>query len=200
MTIVITQVTDLSVVEDTIEAWIIASSGMAAAQDENANDMPIVRWQGSDLPRQRPYISCNIVSQMNTGQPDWAQVLSSGTYKTTYKELAKWNVQIGFFTDSYDSTGAPIRQVARHYAQQLQKRWKAISVRNILDAQSIGVHPMNENIIGNILTTDEDKYIQQAIIEYRFSFINIFDVTDTDYFTSITTPTETNGGINLSGE
>jgi hypothetical protein len=200
MTITITQVTDLSVIEDTIESWIIAGSGMAAVQSSTGKDLPIVRWQGSDLPRKRPYISCNIVSQMNTGQPDESQVFDSGTYNTTFKELAKWNVQINFFTDSYDSDGKPIRVVARHYAQQLQKRWKSVSVRNILDSQKMGVHPMNETILGNILTSDEDKYIQQAIIEYRFSFINIFDVKDTDYFTSITTPTETNGGINLSGE
>jgi len=204
MTIEITQTTDLSVIEDTIESWIIASSGLTAVQDDDGNDLPIVRWQGSTLPRKRPFASVNVVSQLNPGQPDNTQLLinDAGTDKInrTYRELTTWNTQITFFSDSYDSDGVPIRQVARHYAQQLQKRWKISTIRNILDAQGIAVHPMNETIIGNILTSDDDKYVQQASIEYRFSFINQTDVKDTDFFNSITTPTEENGGINLSGE
>lgn len=205
MTTEIVSQTNLNTIEDTIESWIIAASAIPSVQDEDGNDLPRVRWQGYDLGRKRPFASVNVVSQLNPGQPDKTQILvnESGTdkYKTTYKELSKWNIQITFYSDSYDEDGAPIRTVARHYAQRLVNNWKTPPVASLLDAQGITVHPLNENITGNILPdVDDDKYIQQATIEYRFSFINQTDLKDTDFFTTITAPTESNGGLNLLGE
>ena len=204
MTTEIVSQTDLSTVEDTIESWIIAASVLPDVLDDDGEILPKVRWQGLNLPRKRPYASVNVVSQLNPGQTDESQELinESGTdkYQTTLKELSKWNVQITFYSDSYDDEGVPIRTVARHYAQRLVNNWKTQPISNILDAQNITVAPLNENIIGNILPdTDDDKYIQQASIEYRFSFINRTDLKDTDFFTTITTPTEDNGGIIYSG-
>lgn len=203
MTTIITSNTNLSVIEDTIEAWIIAASVLPDVLDEDSNVLPKVRWSGYDTERKRPYASVDIISQVSPGQPDETNALfdDAGTdkYKSTFDELTIWGVQISFFSDSIDSDGAAIRTVARHYAQRLVNNWKTLPIRNILDAQGIAVHPINETIRGNILpAVDDDKYIQQAIVEYQFSFIDQTDVVDTDYFLSITTPTEANGGITFS--
>jgi hypothetical protein len=203
MTVTIISNTNLSIIEDTIESWIVAASVLPDVLDSDGNILPKVRREGYGMERKRPYASMDIISQVSPGQPDETKVLfnDAGTdkYKSTFDELTVWTTQISFFSDSFNEDGSAVSSVARHYAQRLVNNWKTQPIRNILDAQGIAVHPINETIRGNILpAVDDDKYIQQAIVEYQFSFVDQTDVVDTDYFLSIVTPTEDNGGLIFS--
>ena len=193
----IEQVTDFTAIEDAIELWTLTGSALPQADGE---DSP-VSWEGFNFKRDRPYGVLSIVSDLSPGRPDTEQskINEAGTDKiqTNYKSLFKWNVQIAFYQDSYDTDGNAIRTTARQYAKNLVDRYSLPPIATILQDQNIAFHPLSRNIRGDVLpNTDDDKYIHQAIIEFRFSGINEINLKDSDYFTNVSDPTVTLSGDN----
>jgi len=204
MTQEIIQITDFQAIEDAIELWAATGSDLPQLQDAKKVDVPKVFWAGFDFDRKRPYGLLTIVSDLSPGQSctdqEMVTVGAITSLQTVYSKLYVWNVQVQFFQDAYDINGDPIRVTARQYAKNLIDRYDIPPIRNILLAESIAFHPLGKNIRGDIADSqDEDKYIHQASVEFRFSGVNNIALRDTDYFTSITSPTEENGGITLSG-
>lgn len=202
MTQEIVQVTDFTAIEDAIELWSETGSALPQLQDEKDNDLPKVSWSGFTIERKRPYATLSIVSDLSPGQSCTNQEsITEATIdkiQTTYKKIWKWNVQISFFQDSYDSDGNAIRTTARQYAKNLQDRYDIPPVRNILTDAGISFQPLNRTIQGNVLpNTDDDKYIHQATIEFRFSGVNEIQLKDSDFFTSVDDPTVTLAGDNV---
>lgn len=183
MTQTITQLTDFTKVEDAIEKWVQDGSGI-----------PTVFWAGFGNPRSRPYSILNVITQSTPGQP-WTSKETIGEspnkiIQTTYYQPFNWVVQVDFYVDSFDEQGKAIRQQARFYAQQLKNRAYMPQIKKILDNEKIAFHPVRQNVGGSIdCNSDDDKYIQQAIIEFAFSGVVETVLSDTDYFETITTPT-----------
>ncbi len=204
MTQEIEQITDFEAIEDAIELWVSTGSTLGELdpiEDDNGNFWSRVNWQGFQFDRKRPYATLSIVSDLSPGQSCVSQemIIESSVDKiqTTYSKLWKWNVQVSFFQDSYDEDGNAIRDTARQYAKNLVDRYDIAPVKDILSDLSIAFHPLNKNIQGIVLpNTDEDKYIHQASIEFRFSGINEIALKDTDFFETIDDPTVTLTGDN----
>ena len=200
MTQEIVQVTNFEAIENAIELWAATGSALPQLQDDKGNDLSKVSWSGFEFERKRPYGVLSIVSDLSPGRACTSQEMinESGTDKiqTTYKYSYKWNVQIAFYQDSYDSDGNAIRTTARQYAKNLVDRYQLAPIRKILTDESIGFQPLARNIQGDVLpNTDDDKYIHQAIVEFRFNGINEIALKDSDFFTSVDDPT-----VTLSGE
>lgn len=210
MTIEIEQVTDFTAIEDAIADWIKAASGLpdyataTLPSDKSYLDGGrAIYWEGSEFERIRPYILITPISQPTQGQP-WERkelINDAGTdkWQTTYLQPFKWTVQFTAYVDTYDTTHRKIRTTAYRYMQNVINRSFIPSVANILEAEEIAFHPMGQTIVPNVLAaTDDDKYIQQASLEYVFSGVAQTKEKDTDFFTSVTTPTEDNGGLTLA--
>ena len=201
MTTEIVQITDFPALEDAIEAWAILGSGLPLTTIDGI-DQPQAHWEGFSLDRKRPYVLINSLPQPTQGQP-WTvltKINESGADKLQriYNHPFKWNISFTFYTDAYDENGAVIRQQAKFYAQQLVNRAYLAPVKSLLDAESISFNPLNQTPVpGVIEATDEDKYIHQATIDYRFEGIAQTTLKDTDFFETITTPTEENGDLIL---
>ena len=176
----IAQVTDFSAVENAIADWVESVSALPKLKGS-----PKTTWAGFDIKRKRPFALVRVISQRVPAQP-WTSkemVVENGIdkYVTTYYEPWEWMVSATFFSDSYTKAGKPIRENARHYAQQAVNRSK---------------FPTNQTILREIQTnTDSDKYIHQATVDFMFSGIAVTDVKDSDFFTSVTEPE-----LILSGE
>jgi len=197
MTQEIEQVTDFTAIEDAIELWALTGSALPQVTGEDQK----VLWQGFEFERQRPYATLSIVSDLSPGRACTTQskINEAGIDKiqTTYNYLFKWNVQVAFYQDSYDEDGNAIRVTARQYAKNLVDRYQLAPIRKILTDESIAFHPLSRTIQGNVLpNSDDDKYIHQAIIEFRFSGINTINLKDSDFFTTIDDPTVTLSGDN----
>ncbi|MBU2648516.1 hypothetical protein KKI24_27665 [bacterium] len=203
MTQTIEQITDFSTIEDAIEAWVLSASGLSsltATKDSKGNTIPKVRWAGFDLPRKRPYAVITIVSQPSQGHPWSSRVKTDDYVEKTYSHPFAWNTQISFFTDSYDENGAAIRATAYRFAQNTLNRAFLVPAKSLLDAVNIAYAPMSQNIQPGVLEgVDSDKYIHQASVEFTFSGIAQTKLKDTDWFETITVPTEANSGLTLSG-
>jgi hypothetical protein len=189
----IEDLTDFSLVEDTIADWVEAASVLPEIEDGSKT-----YWGGFDFERKRPYATLNIVTQSSTGKP-WAERSTvGGNLQTILFAPFTWSVDINFYVDSYndgdEEDGTAIRKTARHYAQRLQNRAFLEDNRNILDAENIAYAQLGQTITG-LNIQDEDKYIQQASTEFRFNGIAQTKITDSDYFKTINDPT-----ITLSGE
>ncbi len=175
MTQEIIQITDFSAIEDAIESWVILGSGLPVTQIDSINQ-PQAHWEGFSLNRVRPFVSINSLAQPTMGQP-WKtleRVNESGTDKLSYiyNQPFKWNISFTFYTDSYDENGAAIRQQAKFYAQQLVNRAYLPPVRALLSAQKMSFNPINQTPVPGVMpNTDDDKYIHQATIDYRFEGI-----------------------------
>lgn len=200
MTQEIVQVTDFSAIEDAIELWALTGSALPQLQDDTGNDLSKVSWEGFSFERKRPYGVLSIVSDLSPGRPctEQSKINEAGTDKiqTTFKSLFKWNVQIAFYQDSYDEDGNAIRTTARQYAKNLVDRYTLPPIKSILQSKNIAFHPLSRNIRGNVLdNTDDDKYIHQAIVEFRFSGINEIALKDSDFFETINDP-----AVTLHGE
>lgn len=195
MTQEIVQITDFPAIEDAIEAWAILGSGIPLTTI-NGVDEPQAHWEGFSLNRVRPYILINSLPQPTQGQP-WitrSMITESGTEKIQkiYNHPFKWNTSFTFYTDAYDSDGVVIRQQAKFYAQQLVNRAYLEPVKSLLDAQKVSFNPINQTPIpGVIPNVDEDKYIHQATIDYRFEGVAQTALKDTDFFEEIADPTLT---------
>lgn len=195
MTVQIVQITDFSAIEDAIATWFKTGTGLP----NDSKGGRAIYWEGSRFKRERPYGLMTPISQPTPGQPWGSKGLNGSTYDTIYYQPFRWNIQFSVYVDSYDSDGKKIRVTAYRYMQNLINRSFIPSVKNILSAVNLSFNPQTETIQPNVITaSDDDKYIQQATLEYMFSGIAVTTEKDTDYFTSITTPTEENGGLTLS--
>ncbi len=198
MTTTINQVTDFTAIEDAIEAWVVSASGFPTYDDR-----PSAFWAGFDYKRERPRIVITPISQPTQGHP-WSESgyeLATDSYKTTYYHPFNWSIQFTAYTDSYDSDGIPIRMTAYRYMQNVLNRSFMPSVQNILNDGTIKIasNPRSETVLPNVLAQlDDDKYIHQASIEYIFSGVVQTEELDTDYFETVTSPTEEDGTLILS--
>jgi len=208
MTVTIEQITDFRAIEDAIATWAKTASALPnyatstlPSDKKHLSGGRAIYWEGSEFDRVRPYILLTKISQPTQGQPWFRKNYNSVTdnYETTYFQPFKWSVQISCFVDSYDQNHKKIRVSADSYIQNIINRSYIQSVNNILEAADIAFHPLGQTIRPNVLSSvDDDKYINQATIEYLFSGIVQTVEKDTDYFTSITPPTEDNGGLILA--
>lgn len=196
MTVQIEQITDFTAIEDAIESWIATAADFPIPEvDEDAN----IHWAGYDIDRVRPYILITPISQPSQGQPWSPKELVGQSFQTTYFQPFKWNIQFTAYTDTYDTDGVAIRVTAYRYMQNVINRAYIQSLKNILEAAGINALPQTQNVIPNVLPNiDDDKYIHQATIEYMFSGIVETLESDTDYFTSITAPSEEEGTLILT--
>lgn len=179
----IEDLTDFSDIEDKINDWVKSASNLPDIPDGSKT-----YWSGFDFKRKRPYATLQIVNQSTTGKP-WAERSTvSGNLQTILYAPFTWNVDINFFVDSYndglEEDGSPIRETARHFAQRLQNRAFLEDNKNILDAVNVAYAQLGQTVTG-IVTQDEDKYIQQASVEFSFNGIAQTKITDTDYFATI---------------
>jgi|GEM_PF-4593363 len=190
MTREIVQETDFTAIEDAIEAFILAASGLPT-------DKTRVFWSGNDFQRERPYAVLSQLPQSSTGHP-WSRferVIEATVQKrkNTYYQPFQWNTQVKFLTDSFTSDGrkkTPVRMVAYRYAQNTLNRAFLPPIKEILEAQEIAYNPVSENIMPGVLPMmDDDKYIHQATIEFVFSGLAKTAVKDSDYFETIEDPT-----------
>jgi len=201
MTQEILQITDFPGIENAIEAWVILGSGLPLIV-KNSIPQAQAHWEGFATKRIRPYVLINSLPQPTQGQP-WkvrSRVSESGTDKLNdvYNHPAKWNISFTFFTDAYDEDGKAIRQQAKFYAQQLVNRAYLPPVKSLLSVVNVSFNPLNQTPVpGVIEATDDDKYIHQATIDYRFEFVAQTGIKDSDFFETVTTPTETNGDLIL---
>lgn len=200
MTQTIEQITDFSAIEDAIESWLETASGLGdltAAKDDKGNSLPMVRWAGYNLPRKRPYALITIISQPSQGQPWSTQAKTTSYMETTYYQPFRWNCQISLYTDSYDEDGAANRTTAYRLAQNVLNRAFLIPVKRVLDNVGIAYNPTSQNISPGVLQ-EEDKWLQEARIEFSFWGVAETKLKDSDWFESITVPTEENGRLHLS--
>ncbi len=191
MTRTITDLTDFTEVEDTIADWV-----------EECSQLPLIKgqsktyWQGFDFERKRPYATLNIITQKTGGEP-WTlkEDVTEGNVdkkQVTIYQPFVWSVDINFFTDSYTEDGDAIRETARRYAQRLQNRAFLDDNKRILQLINVSYAQLGQTGTGTSIQ-DEDKYIQQSGVEFRFNGIARTKITDTDFFETIADPT-----INLS--
>jgi len=193
MTVTIDDLTDFSAVEDAIADFVDEASQLPEIEGRTKTS-----WVGFDFEIQRPYATLGIVTQKTVGKP-WAvrANLTEGggiVKQTILNHPFEWSVDVTFYTDSYDEDGAAIRETARTYAQRVANRAMLPQVRAILAEQDIAFGQMG-TIVGGAAIQEVDQFIQQATIEINFRGIAQTEITDTDYFTSVDTPT-----ITLSGE
>ena len=193
MTITINDLTDFTLVEDAIADFVEEISQLPEIEGRTKTS-----WSGFDFARVRPYATLEIVTQRTVGKP-WTRRADLGTGNDIIKQKIlyhpyHWSVDITFYTDAYDDDGVAIRETARFYAQRMQNRAFIPSVRSFLDAQNIAYGQVGSVMSGSV-GQEEDQFIHQASIEFRFSGIAQTEITDTDFFTSVTDPT-----ITLSGE
>ena len=183
MTVEIEQLTDFTAIEDAIEAWIKAASGINT-----------VYWEGYSFERERPYILITPISQPTPGQA-WSRknsITESGVEKwqTKYYQPFRWSVQFTAYVDAYDARGNEIRMTAYRYMQNVINRAYIPSVRDLINNAGIASHPQTQTITPNVLpNVDPDKYIHRATLEYLFSGIVETLEKDTDFFTSVELPT-----------
>lgn len=188
----IEQITDFAAVEDAIEAFVSAGSGIER-----------VYWAGYEFERIRPCAVIKNVSQLTTGHPwtRFSRVTENLVQKrkNVYYQPFEWKTQVTFFTDAYEASGnkrTAIRKTAYRYAQDLLNRAFLEPVVELLG--DIAHNPVSQNIIPNVLPqVDDDKYIHQAAVEFVFAGVAATAVKDSDRFETITVPTEENERLNL---
>ena len=189
----ITDLTDLTDIEDKIADWVEAASNLPLIEGQSRT-----YWAGFDFERKRPYATLGIVTQSTTGKPWEERSTVNGELQTILFAPFAWSVDINFFTDSYnegdEGDGSVIRETARHFAQRLQNRAFLEDNKNILDAVNIAYAQLGQTVSG-LNADDEDKRIQQASVEFRFNGIAQTKIVETDFFDTVTTPDTT-----LSGE
>lgn len=191
MTTEIVKVTDFTAIEDAIETWVLTASQFPAFTDR-----PAAHWEGYDLERERPYILISPITQPTPGQP-WEEkelINESGTdkWETTYYHPFRWNIQFTAYTDSKDEDGRAIRLTGYRYMQNVINNAQIPEIKNILNAVNMSYHTQTQTVTPNVLpAVDDDKYIHQGTIEYMFSGIVETKLKDTDFFTSVDTPTTT---------
>ena len=188
MTVEISRVTDLTAIETAIENWAINASGLPD------NGQILATWAGYDTDRVRPYVSLDFVSMPKTGRACISQskINEGGTDKiqTLISSGRNWNIQMTFFTDAYDLDGIAVTERAQYYALNLLDRAYLVQNKDILDAVNIGYRQLSETILPRIdLQDDADKAIHAAAIEFSFNIIVDTANKDSDFFTSIDTPT-----------
>ena len=185
----IEDLTDFIAVEDAIADWVESASNLPEIEGGSKT-----YWAGFDFERKRPYATLNIVTQSTTGKPWTTRSTVNGKLQAILFAPFKWNVDINFFTNTYndddEGDGSPIRETARHYAQRLQNRAYLEDNKNILDAENIAYAQLGQTVTG-INIQDDDKQIKQASVEFSFNGIAQTKITDTDYFNTIEDPTTT---------
>jgi hypothetical protein len=194
MTIEVSRETDLTAIEAAIEAWVIGASGLPEIKDDKNEVLPSATWSGYDTERVRPYVSMNFVSMPSLGKPCISQskINEGGADKiqTLYSNGDDWNIQMTFYTDAYDSEGNAIAERAQYYALNLKHRAFLPQYSNILDNAGIGYKKQSFSILPLVeLNTDVDKSIHQAAAEISLNVIVNTTSKDSDFFTSIETPT-----------
>ena len=193
MTITITDLTDFSLVEDAIADFV-----------DEVSQLPVIAgrtktsWSGFDFERVRPYATLEVVTQQTVGKP-WSSRESVPSGDDVIREQTlyhpfHWSVDITFYTDAYDDDSVAIRETARFYAQRMQNRSLIPSLRSALDEQEIKYGQIG-SVVSGTAAQEEDQFIHQASVEFRFSGIAQTKIADTDYFETVSDPT-----ITLSGE
>jgi hypothetical protein len=142
--------------------------------------------EGYEYKRERPRAVLSIVNSTRDGK-SWVKKIKGLNIERTYKKSAKVNIDIDFYTETYDEDGVAIKSNSKEYAKKLidnmeiglnKEPLENLGLKNVLANQTV----VNESLI------EDDKFIKMSSVELSFNYFHAFKLIDTDKITTIESP------------